>query len=117
MSTVENLKALHDKIEEEHMIQAWNNPQAPVSKYGRLDWEFAKSLVDPQLLQKKPDGSPDYKTSLALRELFYRGYENKKSAKPGRDLAPVPEEEILAAIGAIANPPVAEAVDNRYVHK
>lgn len=116
MGTQENLKAVHDRIEDEHYKQQWENPPTPVMKDGvHLDKQFAAELK--KCWVPKPDGSIDYKKSVALQELLLRGYENKKIAKPGRNLAPVSEEEVLAAIEGIANPKPKEVVDNRFVHE
>lgn len=116
MGVNENVKAVYDRIQEEHWKQDCENPQPPVMKDGvHLDRQFAENIK--KVWVWKSDGTPDYQKTLALRELMYRGYENQKSAKPGRNLAPVPEEEIEAAIEKIANPEPKKVVDNRFVHE
>lgn len=140
MGIQENLKAVYNRIEEEHLIQDCENLSPPVMKDGvHLDWQFIKNLKrawvpkqeigveHPEYIQMSTEQRADFleanrqyidwQKTKALRELLYRGYENAKTAKPGRNLAPVPEEEILAAIEKIANPKPKEIVDNRFVHE
>lgn len=141
MGIQENLKAVFTRIEEEHLIQDCENLSPPVMKDGaHLDHRFVEqlkhvwrgkdkelSVEHPEFFQMSPEQRAefleanrqyiDWGKTKALRELIYRGYEAQKTAKPGRVLAPVPEEEILAAIESIANPKSKEIVDNRFVHE
>jgi hypothetical protein len=122
MGIQENLKAVYNRLEEEHWKQDCDNPQPPVMADGvHLDRHFAEELKKCWVWKevngvRHPDNGPDYQATLALRDLLAQGYEAKKSARPGRNLAPVPEEEILAAVNRIANPQPKEAVDNRFKH-
>ena len=130
---------LAKQIERDHYKALVEGAQPPVGKTGRPDRVFFEGLkhvwkATEQTCNEHPEmaqmtnaekttfleASPeliDWKATWGLRELCLRGFEAEKSARPGRKLAPVPDDEIVKAIEQITNPKIPEARMNRYVHE
>jgi hypothetical protein len=110
---VQNVKQLKLDAEEAYFRKLVESEQPPVTISGRQDHGFFEQLK--AWIVPKADGTPDWRKTYAAHQLAYRGYENKKSAKPGRTLAAVDPDEYSKAISEIINPQVPEAKNNRYV--
>ena len=130
-------KKLAEQIESDHYKALIEGAQPPCGATGRPDRVFFESLkhvwkATEQACKDHPEmalmtneekatfleASPeliDYKATWGLRELILRGYEASKGARPGRQLAPVGNDEILAEVQKIVNPESPKIVNNRYV--
>jgi hypothetical protein len=106
-------KRIAQVVDEEHYRVACENQLAPIGSTGRPDVSF---LADLKKCFVPDEANVDWPKTYALRQLLLTGYENKKSAKPGRQLAPVPDTEIAAAMEKILNPSSAPIRNNRFVH-
>jgi hypothetical protein len=136
---VEVAKRLAKRIESDHYKALCDGQQAPVNSTGRPAVTFLADLKTvfapptnqclaeyPEFLQMSTEeravflkASPEYvdwKSTWGLRELLLRGWEASKSARPGRDFAPISDDEILQEVHKVVTPKEPNIRNNRYVH-
>lgn len=138
---IEVAKRLAQRVEEDHYRALIDGARPPVGSTGREDRNFFEEwkhiwVPKPQFAVEYPDllgDTPeqiaaratflevhseyiDWKATWGLRDIALSGYEIAKSARPGRNLAPVPPDAILEEIQKRVNPSAAPIRNNRFVH-
>jgi hypothetical protein len=136
---VEVAKRLAQRVEEDHYRALIEGAQPPAGKTGREDRNFFEdwkhiwapkpefAVECPDLLGDTPEQIAaratflevhteyiDWKATWGLRDIVLSGFEASKSARPGRNLAPVPSHDILEEIQKRVSPQAAPIRDNRF---